>query len=387
VSTLTLGRINGAVSSTLSADFSGRGTVRLTHPDGVLQANTIDFAVNTYVPTNARSRTVFGTLDLSNGIVRATTMQPGAQTGTATPTITFNWTDGRVENTVGGDLVIDGIPVTLLAGTHVFGASGANTITLGTTSTIAGVGGFSKDGTGRLVLDGVCSHSGDTIVSNGTLVVNSAFAGPSSTYVRNGATLAGTGTLVAVTIEGGGTISPGSSIGTLTGVAIALQVGSYTVMEVDRDTPTNDVLSATAITFGGTLVISNTASALQAGDAFKLFNGSVGGSFSAIDPVTPGAGLAWDTSMLTSNGTIAVLSIAPPPTNAPITASVRTGTNWAVTVQTEAGVNYVMQSNTNLLNGAGWSNIQTNAGTGSTITNVVPLDPAKAKDFIRFITE
>src|SRR6185295_18729872 len=50
-------------------------------------------------------------------------------------------------------------------------------------------------------------------------------------------------------------------------------------------------------------------------DSFKLFDAtSYGGSFASIVPANPGSGLAWDTSTLTTDGTLRVKagSSAPP---------------------------------------------------------------------------
>jgi hypothetical protein len=60
------------------------------------------------------------------------------------------------------------------------------------------------------------------------------------------------------------------------------------------------------------------------GDSFKLFDaGSYSGSFT-IEPATPGVGLFWDTSELTTSGILKVVSTAPAPG---IASATRVGNN------------------------------------------------------------
>jgi hypothetical protein len=64
------------------------------------------------------------------------------------------------------------------------------------------------------------------------------------------------------------------------------------------------------VAYDGTLVVTNLGSAFAAGDSFKIFNASAySGVFTNIVPATPGAGLAWNTSNLTVNGTLSVMSV------------------------------------------------------------------------------
>jgi hypothetical protein len=86
-------------------------------------------------------------------------------------------------------------------------------------------------------------------------------------------------------------------------------------MELDQDNGTNDVLRSTGstITYGGTLELVNLNSPLANGASFKLFNASSYlGSFSSINPPTPGPGQTWDISALGTTGTIKVVTTAPP---------------------------------------------------------------------------
>ncbi len=86
-----------------------------------------------------------------------------------------------------------------------------------------------KAGAGTLTLTGTCTYTGATTISGGTLKVNSALDSGSPVTVKNLATLAGGGSVGAVTVESGGALSPGAGIGTLTCTALTLQDGARLV--------------------------------------------------------------------------------------------------------------------------------------------------------------
>jgi hypothetical protein len=55
-------------------------------------------------------------------------------------------------------------------------------------------------------------------------------------------------------------------------------------------------------------MLTNLAGVVTAGDHFKLFYApAYSGSFSSIQPATPGVGLLWETNALAVNGTLAVV--------------------------------------------------------------------------------
>ncbi|HYG24310.1 MAG TPA: immunoglobulin domain-containing protein [Verrucomicrobiae bacterium] len=59
------------------------------------------------------------------------------------------------------------------------------------------------------------------------------------------------------------------------------------------------------------------------------------------------------------------------------------GGNLVLRTGTESGRNYVLEATPNLQT-PGWTAIATNAGTGGTITNLVPVKPASASEFFRY---
>lgn len=174
-------------------------------------------------------------------------------------------------------------------------------------------GALAKAGPGTMCLASASSYAGGTTVAAGRLLVNNAAGsgtgGGSVTVI--GGVLGGTGTIAGpVAIQSGGAISPGISIGVLT-LNGGLSLEGSAVMEIDRNggAPLADriVLSAGALLYGGSLVVSNAGAALVGGEAFALFTApSYGGTFASSNLPPLGAGLNWHTGALASNGVVRV---------------------------------------------------------------------------------
>jgi hypothetical protein len=80
------------------------------------------------------------------------------------------------------------------------------------------------------------------------------------------------------------------------------------IMQLSKTAGTNDqVRGITTVAYGGTLVVTNLAGTLAAGDSFKLFDAAhYTGAFAAISPASPGIGIIWDMSYLPADGTLRV---------------------------------------------------------------------------------
>src|SRR5262249_22769048 len=116
-------------------------------------------------------------------------------------------------------------------------ATGVNTVHL------------AKTGPGKWILTGNNTYSGTTTVSAGTLLVNGNHSGTGLTTV-NGGTLGGTGSIAGgLTVNPGGHVAPGASIGTFTvGGAVTLNAGAQLDFELAAPgTPgtANDLLNST----------------------------------------------------------------------------------------------------------------------------------------------
>jgi fibronectin-binding autotransporter adhesin len=177
---------------------------------------------------------------------------------------------------------------------------------------INGTGTVTKQAAGRLVLTGTHTYTGNTTVSAGTLLVN-GMLGVSPVTVTGG-TFGGNGRIRGpVTIQSNGRLSPGVSIGALS-ISNSLSLSGSTIMELNAAGGTNDVVrGVTTLTYGGTLILSN-LTGITASSALKLFSANTyRGAFAALNPASPGPGLAWNTNTLTTDGTLRVVSTAPVP--------------------------------------------------------------------------
>ncbi len=126
-----------------------------------------------------------------------TIRQVGELTGDALGTLSGNTVAGRFTNwTIGGlntNSTYDGL---------ITDWTGASRLT--------------KTGTGTLTLTNTSTYTGSTAVNQGTLLLTTGNISTSEmTTALTAGTLAGTGTVGAVTIDDGGTVSPGVGIGTL----------------------------------------------------------------------------------------------------------------------------------------------------------------------------
>jgi alpha-glucosidase len=164
----------------------------------------------------------------------------------------------------------------------------------------------------NLTRDEILAGSGAIVtVGNGVVLLNATNSCPIT--VSNG-TLGGNGLLTGpVVIQTNGTLSPGASIGILT-ISNTLSLAGTTVIEVDKVNLTNDsVRGLSSVMYGGTLVLSIVAGNYAVGDIFKLFDASsYAGSFASIVPALPGPGRAWDTSKLTTDGTLRIVTNSTP---------------------------------------------------------------------------
>lgn len=147
------------------------------------------------------------------------------------------------------------------------------------TNTVAGWG-INKTGDGVLELTGNNTYSGNTTVSAGTLLVNNtnpsqSGTGSGSVTVASSATLGGTGFITGpVTIQSGGTLSPGNSPGTLTvDDNVTIENGGQFLWEVGEGSP---VGSLSPIAFGGSdMGLSKDLLAITGGNSFTMQDGSI----------------------------------------------------------------------------------------------------------------
>lgn len=160
--------------------------------------------------------------------------------GLAENTLTLN--SGAINHT--GSLTLQGT------------ATGDTTINAGIGENVTGV--TQNSATSRLVLSGNNAYTGPTNVTAGTLVVNGSISTSSLTTVSSGATLMGSGTVGALTVNGGGTLAPGTSIESLASGDLTLTTGAIYAQEIDKSkVGLNDSGDLLAITGSLNLALTN----------------------------------------------------------------------------------------------------------------------------------
>jgi len=133
-----------------------------------------------------------------------------------------------------------------------------------------------KTGTGTQILSGGLSHTGGTLVSKGTLVLNSTAAG--AITVEAGGTLKGAGgTSSILTVDEGATLAPGDSLGTFT--AGSAVVAGTLAIETDAATTDRLTVNGDLTISGATLVITQVSAPVEGSHVIASYNGELTGTF------------------------------------------------------------------------------------------------------------
>jgi autotransporter-associated beta strand protein len=281
------------------------------------------------------------------------------------------------------------------------------------TNVLSGPGGYVEDYWNHaMVLSASNTYSGPTVINDGPEVALTGigsishsssvfFGGSDPTVVHIDAsgradqtfTLAAGQTLTGVGIINGGlTVSAGALLSPAgTNITIGITNGSNpvgiitvsnnislngnTLMKLNGSGVSDELVSSTKITYGGTLTVANISGAsLVAGNSFQLFSApGMVGSFSSISPATPGPGLAWNLSQLNTFGTLNVISTSSPP----VIGSTRlsgAGLIFSGTGGTISGTYYVVTATNVLTPMANWVPIATNTYDASgnfIVTNAI----------------
>lgn len=242
------------------------------------------------------TKTGAGTLTLSgqNDYTGATTVSQGTLSASVAHSFSAR---SAVSVAAGASLDLGGLDqiIGTLSGAGSV-ALGSGNLTVDETSNstfsggLSGGGSFTKSGSGKLMLSGTSTYTGQTFVKQGTLSVNGSIASSSGITVETGGTLGGTGTLASVTVNNGGTLAPGNSIGTVTIAGnLVMGAGSTYAVELDPASADRTNVSGTANLSGGT-VSTNYAAATYIQKTYTLLNaqGGLGGtSFAGLTGTAP----------------------------------------------------------------------------------------------------
>jgi fibronectin-binding autotransporter adhesin len=267
----TLGAVSNANTATDALNFSAAtGTVTLGSLSG---AGNTRFGSNGTVTGGISEGTVNAvgllTANISGGTVGAGTLSSTTISGGAT-TVSGVATIGTLSS---GTANLNGATsaiTSLNGGTVNLGSSTVLSVSNGThAGSITGSGGgLTKTSAGTLTLSntGTYSYTGDTNVNAGTLVVNGNIS-TSNVTVADGATIGGSGTVGALTIQSGGFVNAGNSPG-------ILNTGNYS----QAGTLVAEITGLTAgtqhdqINVTGTVTLSGALSILATGGTYAVDN-------------------------------------------------------------------------------------------------------------------
>ena len=195
--------VNQGVLQLRSATAAGTATNTLNA--GIIVQNNAALELANSAIIGAEALTITGTGVSNGGALRNVASNTSSYAGA----ITIGTGGARI-NSDGTLLTLSGGVTTSLFNNVTFGGAGNTTVS---TVAISGAGGLVKDGAGTTTLATGTTHTytGATTVSDGKLVVNGNISTSVLTTVQTGATLGGSGTVGALTINASGFHNPGNS--------------------------------------------------------------------------------------------------------------------------------------------------------------------------------
>lgn len=147
-------------------------------------------------------------------------------TGTAASSGLLNLGAGGSVRATGTTQSVGATVVSSSSGSGAVGLLAALNQTLNLDGGLSGGGEFNKTGSGTVKVGDSSGFTGTLNVSAGKVVVDGALASGSTTVVGNGSLLGGSGTVGALTLQRGATLTPGNSPGLLTAASAVWGAGA-----------------------------------------------------------------------------------------------------------------------------------------------------------------
>jgi autotransporter-associated beta strand protein len=265
----------GSISGTGGLTKIGTGTFTLSGASNysgltLIQSGSLVVANAAALGSTAGATTINSpTANLTIANVDIGTEAINLSSGTLTGTGTSARIGGLVTNTaINSTIIVGGSDVLTISGSIVDNAA---------------TFGITKAGGGTLVLTGANGYDGTTTIDGGTLLVDGSLASTTTTVNSTG-TLGGTnGTVQAITIAAGGTVSPGASAGKLTANGAVAFGGATSVFKVELGGTTAGtdydqlVAGGTVALNGATLNASFIGGGPVVGTVYKIIDKTSGG--------------------------------------------------------------------------------------------------------------
>jgi fibronectin-binding autotransporter adhesin len=267
----------GAASGGLA--FGG-GTLQFLSGFATNRAVTLNPGGGTF-DTNGNTATLAGAIGGSGGLTKigdgmlvlsgANTYAGGTTLAAGTLRLENNQALGTGALTTTGSVVdyANGVtianPIVINSNSTQLEVTTGSATQAGAISELNGPRPLEKIGAGTLVLSATNSYTGPTTVSAGALIVNGSMAN-SAVTVNPGALLAGTGTVGATTVAGGGMFAPGplTTTGSMRVAGnLAFQSGALYLVQVN---PAN--ASSAIATAGGSATLAGTVQAMFASGSY-----------------------------------------------------------------------------------------------------------------------
>ena len=304
--------------------------VDVTSATGLVKLGT-----GTFAGTNGLIKKGAGTLDLQ-GATSTFTGGLTIEAGRVNMKLTNNVPISNNLNLQGGELFFNVASPLNLTFAHVTWGNGkmlggpgsitassytiTNNVAITNNYTLAGNGGLLKTGEGTFTLSSASTYTGTTTVNAGTLLVNGT-SQSSSVVVNTGATVAGSGTLLNVVMQGG-TLAPGNSPGLLSMMSLNADHG---IFAFELGAPTTRGITYDAINVQSLLTLGENTEwmftihnnyTFQLNDAYDLFNwdslDAAAFDVSVLQAALPdlstaSTALTWDVSEFTTSGIVSVI--------------------------------------------------------------------------------